>query len=79
MKRSSASSRMTVEGAGPPVVFIHGVGLDRSVWSAQLEAIRGSHVAIAYDLPGHGTDAASPVPPMDLDAYADDLLAVLDT
>jgi len=79
MKPSDASSRMTVKGAGPAVVFVHGVGLDRSVWLAQIDALRALHTVVAYDLPGHGVDAAvDDVPSMDLDAYAEDLLSVLD-
>lgn len=77
--RSPVASRMSIRGDGPPVVFVHGVGLDRNVWSSQVDAVAASHRAIAYDLPGHGADAAADhIPAMDLDAYVDDLLAVLD-
>jgi len=79
MKTSGVASRMTVKGVGPAVVFVHGVGLDRSVWLAQIDALAGSHTVVIYDLPGHGEDAqAEDVPSMNLDAYADDLLAVLE-
>lgn len=77
MIQSDVSSRMSIEGTGPAVVFVHGVGLDRSVWSRQMNAINSSHTAIAYDLPGHGVDATTPTPLMDLNSYSDDLLAVL--
>ena len=29
---------------GEPVVFLHGVTLDRRMWAAQVDALAGSHV-----------------------------------
>lgn len=38
-----------------PVVLLHGVGLDRTMWAAaRRELAARSHDAIAIDLPGHG-------------------------
>ena len=39
---------------GAPVVFVHAVGMDLTMWGPQLEALRASHDVIAFDLPGHG-------------------------
>lgn len=39
---------------GPPLVFIHGNGSNRSNWNAQLEHFRRSRRAVALDLPGMG-------------------------
>lgn len=36
------------------IVFIHGVGLDLSIWQSQVEAFKTSHQVITYDLIGHG-------------------------
>ena len=36
-----------------PIVFIHGVGLNKEIWSPQLEFFK-DHNILAYDLIGHG-------------------------
>ena len=38
----------------PPVVFIHGVGLDLTWWDQQFAAFGADHDLVAFDLPGHG-------------------------
>ena len=37
-----------------PLVFIHGHGVNRSMWDQQKQALRASHRIITYDLRGHG-------------------------
>jgi pimeloyl-ACP methyl ester carboxylesterase len=37
-----------------PLVFIHGHGVNRSMWDLQKQALRVSHRIITYDLRGHG-------------------------
>ena len=39
---------------GVPVVFHHGLGADLEVWRGQLEHLRKSRRAVAYDARGHG-------------------------
>ena len=36
-----------------PIVFIHGVGLNRNMWSPQLEFFN-YHSTLTYDILGHG-------------------------
>ncbi len=43
-----------VAGAGPALVFLHGVGLDKRIWAAQVHAFARSHRVVTYDLMGHG-------------------------
>lgn len=43
----------TEMGAGPPVVFIHGLAESRHTWAAQQHAIH-DHTTFAVDLRGHG-------------------------
>lgn len=45
------------EGAGPPLVLVHGVGLRLEAWAAQLAGLSRSCRVIALDLPGHGASA----------------------
>lgn len=37
-----------------PIVFLHGVGSDRSVWRPQLEHFDARRRALAFDYPGYG-------------------------
>ena len=46
------------EGTGPPVVLIHGVGLDLGMWDAQAAALGSHYRVIRYDMIGHGGSAA---------------------
>jgi pimeloyl-ACP methyl ester carboxylesterase len=41
-------------GHGPPVLLIHGVGLNADAWEPQIAALSNRRRVIAIDLPGHG-------------------------
>ena len=41
-------------GERTPIVFLHGVGSDKSVWRPQLEHFASERRAIAFDYPGYG-------------------------
>ncbi|MFO0996151.1 MAG: alpha/beta fold hydrolase [Alphaproteobacteria bacterium] len=41
-------------GAGSPVVFIHGLGMDQHMWAGQVHALADRYRVITYDLIGHG-------------------------
>lgn len=58
-------------GQGAPVLFLHGLFLDRSFWSHQTAALSESHRCIAFDMPGHG--ASGWRPGLDLDGIAEDI------
>ncbi|MFL6742538.1 MAG: alpha/beta fold hydrolase [Sphingomicrobium sp.] len=47
-------------GAAPPIVFLHGVGSDKSVWRPQLEHFASERRAIAFDYPGYGDSDPAP-------------------
>ena len=47
------------EGTGRPILLLHGLGGDHSVWSDQVRALAGSARVLAPDLRGHGQ---SPLP-----------------
>lgn len=40
-----------------PIIFLHGVGSDKSVWRPQLEHFARSRRALAFDYPGYGESA----------------------
>ena len=41
-------------GARTPIIFLHGVGSDKSVWQPQLEHFGAERRALAIDYPGYG-------------------------
>jgi 3-oxoadipate enol-lactonase len=48
------------KGDATPIVFLHGVGSDKSVWRPQLEHFSGERRAIAFDYPGYGDSDPAP-------------------
>jgi len=66
-------------GDEPPVVYVHGAGGDHRLWVEQY-APDGVGPAVSLDLTGHGeSDDASLDPGREtLDAYADDVVAVVE-
>ena len=43
-----------------PIVFLHGVGSDKSVWAPQLAHFGKSRRAVAFDYPGYGESEPAP-------------------
>jgi 3-oxoadipate enol-lactonase len=62
----------TLEGSGPPLFLIHGIGAARDIWRFMTPLLREHFTVISYDLRGHG---ASPTPngEFGLDELVDDL------
>jgi (E)-2-((N-methylformamido)methylene)succinate hydrolase len=50
----------TIEGTGPDLVLIHGMGLNRGMWQWMLPALTARFRVTRYDLLGHGESAAPP-------------------
>jgi pimeloyl-ACP methyl ester carboxylesterase len=73
----SEATSFTVSGEGAAVVLIHGVGMARSIWEPQIDALRGEFKVIAYDMLGHGGSALPCVDPALAD-YAVQLADLLD-
>src|SRR5215216_2528788 len=61
---------------GAPILFLHGVGSDKSVWRPQLDHYRGVRPAIAIDYPGYGESA--PQADASREDYARAAFAVMD-
>ena len=64
-------------GSGPPVVLIHGFGLNRAMWQWQLPALTPHFSVLTYDLLGHG-ESAPPASTPDLAMFSRQLLGLLD-
>lgn len=64
-------------GGAVPIVFLHGVGSDKSVWHPQLEHFGATRRTLAFDYPGYGD--SSPVPSgTTRDDYARAIFAAMD-
>jgi pimeloyl-ACP methyl ester carboxylesterase len=74
MGRAIASA-FSVEGSGPPLFLIHGIGASRHSWDGLVRELRGEFRCISYDLRGHGRSPVPP-PPYTLDDLVDDLEAL---
>lgn len=48
-------------GRGAPLVLVHGVGLDLTMWDQLEPALARNHRVVRYDLPGHGATPTWPV------------------
>ncbi len=71
-KINGLETYFTIEGHGEPVVFVHGLSLDSSIWDDQIEFLSREFETIRYDLRGHGGSDA-PSTGYSYDDYAADL------
>ncbi len=61
----------------PTIIFIHGFPLNKSLWDAQMEALKEDYRVIAYDIRGHGNSDAGDEN-FSIDLFANDLLFFMD-
>lgn len=73
---SSQGSSYTLQGQGTPLVFIHAVGLNKSIWFAQASQLMNHYQVLAYDILGHGRSRLPPERP-DLRDYVQQLIALM--
>jgi pimeloyl-ACP methyl ester carboxylesterase len=73
-----ATGGKNFDPALPAVVFVHGAGLDRTVWALQTRYFaHHGHTVLAVDLPGHGKSEG---PPLDsIPTMGDWLASLIDT
>jgi pimeloyl-ACP methyl ester carboxylesterase len=64
--------RYSVEGNGPPLFLIHGIGAARDAWRFIVPKIRSNFTVITYDLRGHGK-SPKPTTKFLLDDLVEDL------
>ena len=65
----------TMDGHSP-IVFLHGVGSDKSVWLPQLDHFGPNRRAVAFDYPGYGDSEARE--PAGRDGFAAAILEAMD-
>ena len=66
-----------MQGRGPLVVFLHGIGGNRTNWYEQLDHFGDRFCAVTWDARGYG-DSDDPPEPLKFGDYADDLVRLLD-
>jgi pimeloyl-ACP methyl ester carboxylesterase len=73
----AATYGRTLDPGRPTVLFVHGAGMDHSVWTLQARHV-AFHLgnALSLDLPGHGRSVGPPL--TSIEALADWLSALLD-
>lgn len=75
--RESGETVYELQGSGPAVALIHGLGLNRAMWQWQLPALVPHFKVLTYDLLGHG-ESARPAGAPDLTMFSEQLLRVMD-
>jgi pimeloyl-ACP methyl ester carboxylesterase len=74
---TKASTYYEIDGQGPDVTLIHGVGNWCGDWGPVIEQFRGRFRVLRYDLRGHARSAILPGP-YAIDDFVDDLRDLLD-
>lgn len=64
-----------VEGEGPPLYMVHGIGSRKAGWSQLVPYLSDVFTCVTYDLRGHG-ESPVPQPPYTLDELVEDLEAL---
>ena len=64
-----------VEGSGPPLYMVHGIGSRKITWDALITGLKERFTCVSYDLRGHG-DSPIPPTPYSLDQLVADLEAL---
>lgn len=73
---SSPRLAMDVRGAGEPLVFLHGIGGNRTNWSSQLASLSDRFLCVAFDFRGYG-DSEDISAGLDFFDFVDDVQSVL--
>lgn len=65
-------------GEGPPVVCLHGAGMDGRLWTEQARPLADEYRLVVPDLRGHGRTGGTPQESYSVDLFADDVRALVD-
>ena len=57
---SAVDCKYFIEGQGPALLMVHGIGARHATWKGLIEHLKADFQCISYDLRGHGE---SPIPP----------------
>ena len=69
----------TIQHGADPLIFIHGMGLNKSMWDGFVPALAAAgYEVLTYDLLGHGGEKPA-VGEVNLTLFSEQLLALMDT
>lgn len=66
----------TSQGDGPPVILIHGLGMNRHMWQWQWDSLTPHFETVAYDLMGHG-ESDKPQRRYEMSDFVDQVIDVM--
>ncbi|MCI4361725.1 MAG: alpha/beta fold hydrolase [Thermoplasmata archaeon] len=75
---TSAELYVRREGAGTPIVLLHGIAGDHTMWGLVPHDLAKDHLVLVPDLRGHGKSPLPPGTTMGFSELAGDVLAMLD-
>lgn len=77
MKRTTPRGTVyEIQGQGPAVVLVHGLGLNRDMWQWLLPVLVGQFRVLTFDLVGHG-ESADPAGAPDLKMFSEQVADLL--
>src|SRR5260221_11533793 len=77
IRANGIDMRYLDEGAGEPLVLVHGVGSSLDAWDGVAARLRDRFRVVRYDLRGHGDSEKVPGP-YRIEDFADDLRGLID-
>jgi pimeloyl-ACP methyl ester carboxylesterase len=75
---NDVSIHYLIEGSGPPLVLLHGLGNNSKSWIHQLESLKKDYTVIAWDAPGYGQSSDPEKELNDFSEFANYLKKFLD-
>lgn len=79
IKTSSVELNVSVDGAGPPIVFVHGFTTTSNFWWHQIPELAKQYRTVRFDLRGHGDSAKPQGVAYTIDGFSQDLSDVMDS
>ena len=59
---SSVEVAYSIEGTGPPLYMVHGIGSRKGTRENLIKDLRTDFTCVSFDLRGHGESPVAPIP-----------------
>ncbi|MBN9462319.1 MAG: alpha/beta hydrolase [Burkholderiales bacterium] len=79
IKTSDVELNVSVDGSGPPIVFVHGFTTTSNFWWHQIPDLAKRYRTVRFDLRGHGDSGKPRDIAYTIEGFGDDLRNVMDT